>query len=388
PTLSPQAGRGSRVAEGEGLLPSPAGGGRAGDEGVMLNGVSVATIHADLTSGDGLNLTLAKPLQANAGVAFIGTQKNGAFDISGELARHWLTQPNPNGRPNSNVIRPWSNGMDITRRPSDTWIIDFGVAMSEQDAAMFELPFQYAEKHIKPVRTGKRHTRASELWWIHECARPGLRNALNSQSKFIGTPRVAKHRLFTWLNTSLLPDCQVVAIARSDDTTFGILHSRFHELWSLRMGTSLEDRPRYTPSTTFETFPFPVGANLLAQETSRINSTLQNPQNDAIAAAAKALNQLRENWLNPAEWVDWLRTPEEQQAGYPLRPVAKPAHEAELKKRTLTNLYNARPAWLSNAHQVLDAAVAAAYGWEDYTPAMPDEEILRRLLALNLERAV
>ncbi|MEQ1555494.1 MAG: DNA methyltransferase, partial [Gallionella sp.] len=228
---------------------------------VLLNGAPVATIHADLTSGDGLNLTLAKPLQTNAGVAFIGTQKNGAFDIPGELARQWLTQPNPNGRPNSDVIRPWSNGMDITRRPSDTWIIDFGVAMSEQDAAIFELPFQYAEKHIKPVRTGKRHTRASELWWIHECARPGLRNALNSQSKFIGTPRVAKHRLFTWLDTSLLPDCQVVAIARSDDTTFGILHSRFHELWSLGLCTWLGvgNDPRYTPTTTFETFPFPVG---------------------------------------------------------------------------------------------------------------------------------
>jgi ABC-type nitrate/sulfonate/bicarbonate transport system substrate-binding protein len=67
--------------------------------------------------------------------------------------------------------------------------------------------------------------------------------------------------------------------------------------------------------------------------------------------------------------------------------VAKHGHEADLKKRTLTNLYNARPAWLANAHQELDMAVAAAYGWTDYTPDMADEEILRRLLALNLERA-
>ncbi|NOT82117.1 MAG: adenine methyltransferase, partial [Gallionella sp.] len=60
----------------------------------------------------------------------------------------------------------------------------------------------------------------------------------------------------------------------------------------------------------------------------------------------------------------------------------------DLKKRTLTNLYNARPAWLANAHAELDAAVAAAYGWTDYTAEMSDEEILRRLLVLNLERAV
>ena len=81
------------------------------------------------------------------------------------------------------------------------------------------------------------------------------------------------------------------------------------------------------------------------------------------------------------------RTDEEQAAGFPARPVARPGHEAELKKRTLTHLYNQRPAWLAGAHQALDQAVAAAYGWADYTPAMPDDEILRRLLKLNLERA-
>ena len=60
---------------------------------------------------------------------------------------------------------------------------------------------------------------------------------------------------------------------------------------------------------------------------------------------------------------------------------------AELNKRTLTNLYNQRPAWLADAHAALDAAVAAAYGWADYSPAMTDNEILARLLALNHERA-
>jgi hypothetical protein len=103
-----------------------------------------------------------------------------------------------------------------------------------------------------------------------------------------------------------------------------------------------------------------------------------------ITKATRKLNQLREYWLNPIEWADRFS---EIVPGYPDRIVAKPGHEAALKKRTLTNLYNARPAWLDNAHKALDAAVAAAYGWVDYTPAMPDEEILRRLLVLNLERA-
>ena len=86
-----------------------------------------------------------------------------------------------------------------------------------------------------------------------------MRSELRELNRYIGSARVAKYRLFTWKPCSTLPDSQVVVIARADDTTLGILHSRFHELWSLRMGTSLEDRPRYTPTTCFETFPFPAG---------------------------------------------------------------------------------------------------------------------------------
>jgi len=96
------------------------------------------------------------------------------------------------------------------------------------------------------------------------------------------------------------------------------------------------------------------------------------------------LNELRENWLNPTEWTE--RVPEVV-PGYPDRIVEKPGCEENLKKRTLTNLYNERPAWLANVHRGLDAAVAKAYGWTDYTEGMSDEEILGRLLKLNLERS-
>jgi type II restriction/modification system DNA methylase subunit YeeA len=130
------------------------------------------------------------------------------------------------------------------------------------------------------------------------------------------------------------------------------------------------------------TFPFPEG---LTPNLPPAN--YNNPSTAEIAASAQELNKLRETWLNPPEWTDWVRTPEEEKAGYPARSVAKPGHEADLKKRTLTNLYNARPAWLDNAHKVLDAAVAKAYGWNDYMPEITDEEILRRLLVMNLARA-
>jgi type II restriction/modification system DNA methylase subunit YeeA len=190
--------------------------------------------------------------------------------------------------------------------------------------------------------------------------------------RYIATSLVAKHRFFVWQSRNVVSENLAVVIARDDDTSFGILSSRFHVLWALRLGTSLEDRPRYTPTTCFETFPFPPGL-----------SPRDRGHNEAIAAAAHELNRLRENWLNPPKWVEWQITPEEEEAGFPPRPVARPGHEAELKKRTLTNLYNARPAWLVSAHAALDEAVAAAYGWADITAETADEEILRHLLALN-----
>ena len=201
--------------------------------------------------------------------------------------------------------------------------------------------------------------------------------ALDGLSRYIATPTVAKHRLFTWLDARICPDHQLIVIARDDDVTFGILHSRFHEAWSLRLGTWLGkgNDPRYTPTTTFETFPFPGG---LSPDVPASNYE-DDPQATAIAEAARRLVRLRDRWLNPPEWVEWV---EEPVSGYPKRPVAREEAAAEaLKKRTLTNLYNVRPQWLADAHAALDAAVAAAYGW----PAgVSDEDALRELLALNL----
>ena len=362
------------------------------DRNNRLDGLEVGAIHADLTAGDGLDLTQAKMLLENRGASFIGGMKKGSFDVSGAIGRVWLGMGgNPNGRPNADVLRPWVNGLDITRRPMDAWIVDFGVDMPLVDACAYEIPFGHVQTNVKPARDAVNNLLERDRWWLHARSAPDLRQATKNLPRFIGTARVAKYRLFVWVKPPVICDGQVVVIARADDTTFGILHSRFHELWSLRLGTSLEDRPRYTPTTCFETFPFPTGLTPrdTAPATAQASPSCMAGEIVAanIAAAARDLNELRENWLNPAEWVDWVITPEEEKAGFPKRPVAKPGHEADLKKRTLTNLYNARPAWLNLAHKGLDKSVAAAYGWTDYSAEMPDDEILCRLLALNLERA-
>ncbi len=370
-----------------------------------LNGASAAAINPDLTDagdvGIGVDLTLARALRENQGASYSGIQKTGPFEIPGEVARGWLRLPNPHGRPNSDVVRPWFNGLDVTRRVRDMWICDFGTDMRREAAALYERPFAHVTEHVMPTRVGKREARTNECYWLFQWSRPVMRGAIQGLPRFVATPEVAKFRSFVWLPASHIADKNLVVMARADDTTFGTLHSRFHELWSLRLGTSLEDRPRYTPTTCFETFPFPAGLTLADTAHQRTEALVGGALIPAdlqpevrthalsIARTAKRLVDLRDAWLNPPQWTE--RVPEVvplgmDQSPYPDRIVARPGFEKEVAKRTLTNLYNQRPAWLAQAHDALDAAVAAAYGWSDYAPAMPDDEVLRRLLALNLER--
>ena len=317
-----------------------------------LDGQGVQSINANLTSG--VDLTAAVKLPQNLGMAFMGDTKGGPFDIPDALAQEMLATPNADGRRNSDVVKPWVNGRDITDRSRNMWIVDFA-DMPEDQAALYEAPFEYAKAQVRPSRINNKRQLYAEYWWLHMEPRPGMRKAFEGLDRYIITPRVSKHRLFVWLDKRTLPDSAVIAIARDDDYTFGVLHSRFHELWARGMGTQVREAEsgfRYTPTTCFETFPFPESSE---------------DQRNAIAVAAERLNELREGWLNPATDDD------------------QPALTGNtLRQRTLTNLYNDRPTWLANIHDALDATVAAAYGW----PAdLADEEVLERLLALNYHRA-
>jgi type II restriction/modification system DNA methylase subunit YeeA len=172
----------------------------------------------------------------------------------------------------------------------------------------------------------------------------------------------------------------VIAVARNDDTSFGILESRFHEAWALARGAwiGVGNDPTYTPTATFETFPFPDGLtpNIPAKDFENL------PFARKIADAAKRLDELRSAWLNPPELV---KVESEVVPGYPDRILPKDAQAAvTLRTRTLTNLYNQRPQWLADAHRDLDSAVAAAYGWPS---EISEEDALAKLLELNLARA-
>jgi type II restriction/modification system DNA methylase subunit YeeA len=318
-----------------------------------LDGLTVTAITPDLTSA--ADLTQAHRLAENSGMSFIGPSPHGRFDIGADVAEKMITSPlNTNGRPNSDVVRPVVNGLDLTRRLRDVWTIDFA-AMSLEEAAQYELPFEYVREHVYPGRSRNRRAGYAERWWQYGEMRPGMRKALEGKPRYIATPRVAKHRVFAWLRPEVLSNDGTVVFARDDDYFLGVLHSKAHELWARGQGTQLrevESGFRYTPTTTFETFPFPWPPG---------KEPIGDPRVEAIARAARELVEQRDAWLNPGG-----------------------ATEKDLARRTLTNLYNQRPTWLALAHRKLDEAALDAYGWPH---DLSDEEILERLLALNLERA-
>ncbi|MHA0043962.1 class I SAM-dependent DNA methyltransferase [Deinococcus sp. PEB2-63] len=305
----------------------------------------VAAIHANLSAGP--DVTQAVRLPENAGLSFQGVKLAGDFDVTGEVARAWLALPNPGGVDNADVLRPLLNGDDLMDVRGDRWVIDFE-ARSEVEAAQYLVPFAHVVEHVKPVRLKNKDKMRSTFWW--HLARPytGMRQALAPLSRYLGTSIVAKHRAFVWCDARDLASGRLVVVASDQDWMHGVLNSRIHVLWAQRAGSThgKANDLTYTSTTCFETFPFPEWT----PETQ-----------EAVADAARFVEKAREG----------LRT-----QGF-----------------TLTGMYNAlaavdgtsSPAYtLKLAHDRLDQAVAAAYGWDW---PLSEDDVLARLLALNLERS-
>ena len=318
---------------------------------ITLDGEIVSNINANLTTG--VDTTSALILRENAGLSFEGQSPKARFDIPASLAHQMLSEPrNVNGKPNSDVVLPVTNAQDIMGRHRGMYTINFGM-MGFDEACRYESPFEYVKREVYPTRLKKSQAPFRHRWWQYATPRPKMREALANLDRFIATPRVSKHRVFVWVDAGTVCTDATDVFASADDYFFGVLHSRIHELWARSKGTQLrevESGFRYTPTTCFETFPFPHP---------------DDAQRTAIAAAAKNLDELRRNWLNPIGNANDM------------------FDETPRGNRTLTALYNAKPTWLQKAHTDLDAAVAHAYGWH---PDLSDRHILANLLALNAHR--
>lgn len=319
--------------------------------------VPVTGVHADLSSGPDLRQAVRLP--ENAGRSFEGVKPAGKFDVPGPEARSWLDLPNPSGASNADVMRPYVTGEDLVEGSKDRWVVDFN-----------QLPLEEAEKYRRPMKYLRDQFAAADprknagwlkrtRWWLYDRARPEMRDALRPLTRYIGTSRVAKHRVFAFLATDALPSDLVTVIAADDDFTFGVLNSAPHLHWALRLGSSLEDRPRYTPTTTFETFPFPRPTD---------------SQRAKVEEAARYLEKAR-------AFLHAKDTP--GRTGVKLGLTAMYNMLTEYRATGQEALGGV--ATLADAHDLLDAAVAAAYGWNDWP--LTEDDVLTRLLDLNLERA-
>jgi hypothetical protein len=316
----------------------------------VLDGKSVSRINPDLTTG--IDLSTVARLKENVGLSFQGPVKVGPFDIPGPMASEMLPLTNPHDRPNSEVIKRTLNADDIVGIPRNEWTIDFD-EMEMSEAALFEAPFEYVRANVKSVREKKRDKQRKKYWWRLGRSGADFKAAKKGKKRLILTPRVAKHRIFVWAETDIVPDTRVYAFARDDDYFFGVLQSRAHQVWSLHTCSwhGVGNDPTYNNTTCFETFPFPWPPG---------REPVSAPAVQNITEAARELDEKRRRWLG----------------------ASGDAHEAA--ERTLTELYNAFPTWLQEAHRKLDQAVFAAYGW----PAdLTADEILERLFRLNSERA-
>ena len=222
----------------------------------------------------------------------------------------------PNGRPNSDVVRPWVNGLDITRRPRGMWIIDFGVDMPEADAALYEQPFEYVGEHVKP---GARDESAGGLSRAGGSTRshgPRCAPRCDGRPRFIATPtRREASPLRVDRRAQTLPDMQLIVVARDDDYFFGVLHSESHELWALRHGHVAWDGKSRGTRRRPPSRPSPSRG--------RRAEPADDPRVEAIAEAARELVERRD-------------------AGSTRRSAARPTRSGGPSPTSTTS---ARPGW-------------------------------------------
>ena len=306
-----------------------------------LNGNPATDIDTRLT--DNMHLDQAVVLPQNASICFRGVEKGGPFDVTPQDAAVMLSDSNPNGKPNSEVVKRYLMGSDLNGRPKERWLVDFGT-MPEAEAMLYNLPYQHCLKHVKPVRAKNRREHRRINWWMFNDATPALNAAITPLTRYIGTCQIAKHRIFQFIDAGTTPNNKVAVFAREDDYFLGILESRFHKVWANAIGTQLREKESaqtYIISECFEKFPFP---------------TPTESRRAAVAQAARTLDDQRRNVCQPNG----------------------------IYRRSMTSLYNENPPWLQTAHAELDAAAADAYGWPS---DMADDELLRRLVRLNLSGA-
>lgn len=279
-------------------------------------------------------------------------------------------------------IRPYRNGRDIAGSPRGAYVIDCYGLQAEDIQLNFPKLYQWLLERVKPARDAHRDKDLREKWWLHRRNNEELRRSLNGLNRYIATGQVSKHRFFTFLDHSVLPDDKLIAIALSDSAWLGVLSSKIHLLWAIASGATLEDRPVYNKNSCFEAFPFPA---------------LSDEQAGKISQLAEQIDAHRKR--QQAEHPTLTLT-----GMYNVMEKLRAGEELNAKEQTINQ--QGLVSTLLADHDALDRAVFNAYGWDDLAKALvglpgattplPDkpaaqaeaeEELLMRLVALNKQRA-
>jgi hypothetical protein len=305
----------------------------------------------------GVDVAGARPLRANENLATRGVALHGAgFMVSTEEAIGLGLGRIPGLESH---IRPYRNGRDLTGRPRNLLVIDLDGLDADEVRDRFPEVYQWVLDRVKPERDLNPEKSRREVWWQFGRKHTDLRAGLKGLPRYISTVETAKHRVFVFLDAEVLPDNRLVNFALSDAFFLGVLSSKVHVNWALAAGGTLEDRPIYTKTICFDTFPFPNCADE-QKETIRLIS-------ERLDAHRK-----RQQELNPdLTLTEMYNVLEKLRAGEELIAADHDIYDAGLV------------GILREFHDGLDRAVFAAYGW----PAdLTDEEILGNIVSLNTQR--
>ena len=300
----------------------------------MLDGVEVHGISTRLTESL-LAVEEFAPLAANRGRCFQGPIPAGDFYLSVEEATELLARKDA---PYHEVVRPYLIGDDITEDPLQQprrYVVDFGFR-SLEEAMLFPAALEVVRSQVKPERDRNRDKGFREKWWQFGRPRGLMRAALEGHKRFVAGNSQGKRFLFTWQEIGTCPSNLVNVFAFSDDYAMGVISSSVHRAWALKESSTLEDRPRYTPSSAFDSFPWPLPDADLKLRIGELSAAILARRQEITVERGVGLTDLY-NQVDEGAWQD-----------------------------------------LAALHKQLDGAVAEAYEWPRAVSEDP-LDIVRRL---------
>lgn len=347
--LKHSARLGTVISEGESEVPEDTA------DTVVIRWKDVGKVFSNLQSG--ADIANAASLKANDQLSSRGVTLAGQGFVL-DLGQLNLLQYSILDRPE--IIKRYRTGNDLIHLANERFVIDLFGLSEEQVYEYYLSIYQFILQKVKPKRDTNNRKSYKDNWWIFAEPRAKIRPALLDITRYIATPRTAKHRFFTFLTVDVMPESEIVIIALQDAYFLGVVSSKIHVVWSLAAGGTLEDRPRYNNSVCFDPFPFPDPTPEQKQKIRDLGERLDTHRKRVQAQHPDVTITGMYNLL------------EKMRAGEPFTDK-----EREYNDKALVST-------LKQIHDELDAAVFEAYGWP---PNLSDDEILERLVALNAERA-